>query len=81
MAEYFHSKDKRRVINALFKALKCLRSSGARTESELILSQQRSLRYYPVMIWMRARPDILEQRITKRIGEMVGAMGGLPEIW
>lgn len=38
MSEYFHSKDKRRVINALFKALKCLRSSGARTESELILS-------------------------------------------
>lgn len=81
MGEYFHSKDKRRVINALFKALKCLPSSGAKTESELILSQQRALRYYPVLIWMRARHEILEQRITKRIAEMVGPMGGLNEIF
>ena len=73
MAEYFHSKDRRRVINALFKALK------DRKESEVV-KEEKALRYYPVLIWMRAAPDILEERIWKRIGQMIGEMGGLDEI-
>ena len=36
------------------------------------------LRHFPIMIWMSADTDILEQRIEKRIDQMVET-GGLLE--
>ena len=91
MGEYFHSRDRRRVINALFKYFKhamhndlSVTHDGGLKESDILLnadSKCRKLRYYPVLIWMRAAPSILEQRITKRIDEMIDRMGGLQEIF
>ena len=34
------------------------------------------LRNYPVMIWLRASPGVLEDRIGRRIGQMIGEQGG-----
>ena len=74
MGEYLHSKDTRRVINALFKYFKYLFSPDTSLRESDIQSTGASalkLRYYPILIWMRASPEILEQRITKRIDEML----------
>ena len=43
-------------------------------------SEGLSLRYYPVLIWMRAKPEILEQRVAKRIDQMIDSQNGLEEI-
>lgn len=39
-----------------------------------------TLRYFPILVWMRAAPHILEQRVSKRIDEMIDRSGGLDEI-
>jgi tRNA A37 N6-isopentenylltransferase MiaA len=64
MGEYLHSKDRRRVINALFKYFKYLyQASDAKIvrESDIqMLHSGLKLRYYPVLIWIRATQSILE---------------------
>jgi tRNA A37 N6-isopentenylltransferase MiaA len=77
MAEYLHARDTRRVINALVKYFKYM---GNHKESEVVSSGGSGLRYYPILIWMRASPEILEQRIAKRIDQMIDDQGGLEEI-
>ena len=69
MAEYLHIKDTRRIINALFKYFKYLhRDTGALKESDVQMGQEGlRLRYYPILIWMRAKPEVLEARVAKRI--------------
>jgi hypothetical protein len=57
MAEYLHARDTRRVINALVKNFKYM---GNHKESEVASSGGSGLRYYPILIWMRASPEILE---------------------
>lgn len=84
MGEYLHSKDKRRVINALFKCLKYrykdISGSGGIKESDIhMLGEANKLRYYPIMIWMRAQQDILEKRVSKRIDDMIDKQNGLEE--
>lgn len=84
MAEYLHVKDTRRVINAL---VKCLKYSGnqfyqSTDEKEIKTTEdQNNLRYYPILIWMKASPEILEKRIEKRIYQMINDQGGLEEIF
>jgi tRNA A37 N6-isopentenylltransferase MiaA len=73
MAEYLHQNDTRRVINALVKYFKSLGSHPIK-ESEIVtdlVSEGSGLRYYPILIWMRASPDILEKRVAKRIDQMI----------
>jgi tRNA A37 N6-isopentenylltransferase MiaA len=70
-AEYLHTKDTRRVINALVRHFKNSPGGGG---------GQMLLRYYPVMVWLRASPGVLEDRIGRRIGQMIGEQGGLDEI-
>lgn len=77
MAEYLHARDTRRVINALVKYFKYM---GNHRESEVATSAGSGLRYYPILIWMRANPEILEKRITKRIDQMIDEQSGLEEI-
>ena len=82
MGEYLHSKDRRRVINALFKYFKYLHiSTDAKfiRESDIqMLHNGLKLRYYPILIWIRATQPILEQRVSKRIDQMVSPnMNGL----
>jgi tRNA A37 N6-isopentenylltransferase MiaA len=67
MGEYLHSRDTRRIINALFKYFKYRNCGGGLKESE-VQTEGNSLRYYPIMVWLRASPGVLEDRITKRIG-------------
>jgi len=58
MGEYLHSKDRRRVINALFKYFKYLYQASDEKvvrESDIqMLHNGLKLRYYPVLIWIRA---------------------------
>ena len=63
MGEYLHSRDTRRIINALFKCFKYRGCSAGEVHTEA-----NSLRYFPIMVWLRASPGVLEERITKRIG-------------
>jgi hypothetical protein len=69
MGEYLHSKDTRRIINALFKYFKYLhRDTGALKESDVQMGQEGlRLRYYPILIWMRAKHEVLEASVAKRI--------------
>ncbi|CDW87769.1 trna mitochondrial [Stylonychia lemnae] len=79
MAEFLHTKDKRRVINALFKYYKFLpQKIGSLSTAS---TSNTKLRFIPLFIWMSARSDILEQRIRKRINQMIDQMGGLNEIF
>ena len=86
MGEYLHSKDRRRVINALFKYFKYLYQASDEKvirESDIqMLQNGLKLRYYPVLIWIRATQPILELRVAKRIDLMVSPqMNGLAEIF
>ena len=69
LGEYLHTRDTRRVINALVRHFKNSPGEG-----------QMVVRYYPVMVWLRASPGVLEDRIGRRIGQMIGEQGGLDEI-
>jgi len=64
MGEYLHSKDRRRVINALFKYFKHLYKASedkvVRESDIQMLQNGLKLRYYPVLIWIRATQPILE---------------------
>ena len=64
MGEYLHSKDRRRVINALFKYFKYLYQASedkiVRESDIQMLHNGLKLRYYPVLIWIRATQPILE---------------------
>lgn len=64
MGEYLHSKDRRRVINALFKYFKYLYQASddkvVRESDIQMLQNGLKLRYYPVLIWIRAAQPILE---------------------
>ncbi|TNV79078.1 hypothetical protein FGO68_gene8325 [Halteria grandinella] len=70
-AVQLHSKDRRRIINALFKKLRWLYLEGEPDEVQL--------RYFPIINWMRASPPILLHRVTKRIDDMLFTQGGLKE--
>jgi hypothetical protein len=68
MGEYLHSRDTRRIINALFKCFKYRNCSGGGLKGSEVHTEGNSLRYYPIMVWLRASPGVLEERIAKRIG-------------
>lgn len=83
-----HSKDKRRIVNGLFKYYKFLPQSLDQGEiAKLLLESDiqqqkegRRLRYLPIMIQMSADKEILEQRAAKRIDQMIDQGDGLKEI-
>lgn len=88
MAQFLHVKDKRKVINALFKYFKMLHITVDGIESLLkqsdVFKKQETLRFLPILVWMSADKAILEQRIRKRIQSMIdqkqpGGMSGLEE--
>jgi len=84
MGEYLHSKDKRRIINALFKFFKFLphqKHPSPLRESDIRM-QVDKLRFLPIIIQMWASPPVLESRIRKRIDQMTSKEGrGLTEIF
>ncbi len=80
MGEYLHSRDTRRVINALFKVLKYrYKENGGVMESDIQKGGHLKFRYYPVVIWMRAEKSVLEARVAKRIDQMIDEQNGLQE--
>ena len=67
MANLLHSKDKRKIVNALFKFFKTLPTTEIK---ESYISQGKDglkLRYLPILVWIRADKEILQKRIAKRI--------------
>lgn len=52
MAEYLHSNDRRKIVNALFKFLKAgyLNGSKNNKESEIAYAQNTALRFLPIIV-------------------------------
>lgn len=81
MSEYLHSNDKRRIVNALFKFFKYMpQSNGLIKESDVQqMKQGLRMRFLPIIIWMCADKEILEERIRKRVDDMIYNKAGLLE--
>jgi tRNA A37 N6-isopentenylltransferase MiaA len=71
MASYLHIMDKRKIVNAIFKYFKMLRIENEKAVSKLkqsdVLKQTNTLRFLPILIWIKADVLILEKRIRKRV--------------
>lgn len=63
--------DKRKIVNAIFKYFKMLRIENEKAVSKLkqsdVLKQTNTLRFLPILIWIKADVLILEKRIRKRV--------------
>ena len=82
MATYLHFNDKRKIVNALFKSFKQAGQESLASQSAITSGQTGlKLRFRPIIIWICADKDVLEQRIRKRVDKMIDQEDGLTEIF
>lgn len=85
MASHYHTHDKRRVVNAIFKCFKLgviahvFGGVDQMKASETVVADM-SLRYLPIIVQLKANADTIKARIEKRVHQMIDEMGGLEEI-
>jgi tRNA dimethylallyltransferase len=87
MAEYLHSNDKRRIVNAIFKFFKMNIIAKQRKDKEQgktaaqidYLEQKLKLRFLPILVQIKADEEVITSRIRNRINKMIYDEKGLSE--
>ena len=83
MAKYLHTNDKRKIVNALFKSFKSHGFDSTPSSMSDITSGKTglALRFKPIIIWVFADQQVLDQRIRKRVNKMIDLEDGLTEVF